>query len=100
MDLSGAIHAKLDFLTLVQNNLANIDSAEMRKEAAALLALAPRIESVRRKTELPETPEQIGISGELFNFARTHAVDMRKRLTLADFFVLHPPDRNNPGVFS
>lgn len=100
VDLSGAIHAKLDFLTQVQSNLANIDSGEMRKEAAALLALAPKLESVRRKTGLPETPEQIGISGELFDFARNHAVDMRKRLTLADFFVLHPSDRNNPGAFS
>lgn len=90
VDLSGAIHAKLDLLTQIRNSLANIDSAEMRKEVQELLALSPAIESVRKRTGLPESPEQIGISGKLFRFARLHAVDMRKRLTLSDF--LDTPD--------
>ena len=85
VDLSEMIHAKADFLARLQGAPANVDSAEMRAEADFLLSLAPRIESVYRKAGLPEEPEQLGISAGLFEFARIHAVDMRKRLTLLDF---------------
>ena len=85
VDLAPMIHAKREFLSLCRETLPNVESSEMRLEAERLLSLLPRMDAVFRSTGLPDRPGALGISDETFEFARTHAVDLRKRLTLLDF---------------
>ena len=85
VDLSSMIRAKRELLSACRDTLPNVASAEMREEAERLLSLLPRIRSVFRAHGLPEEPGDLGIADDVFAFARNHAVDLRKRLTLLDF---------------